>query len=189
MPTRHRAGNASAAIGLAARIELVTADLTRIRADAIVNAANSSLLGGGGVDGAIHHAAGPKLLAECREIGGCPPGEARLTGGYALPARYVIHTVVPVWRGGGMRESQLLAACYSEALRLAKRSEIAGIAFPALGTGAYGYPFELASEIAIRTVAAWLVAHEWPRRVTFCCLHEPETALYRGTLARFGISL
>jgi len=187
--TGRRAATTGTDTGLADRIELVTGDLTRIEADAIVNAANPSLLGGGGVDGAIHRAAGPKLLAECREIGDCPPGEARLTGGYELPARYVIHTVGPLWRGGEAQEGHILAACYTEALRLAGRSELVSVAFPAIATGAYAYPFEQACEVAVRSVAAWLVAHERPARVIFCCSREDETRVYRNTLARFGISL
>lgn len=188
MNRRGRSTSSRTASELGGRIQLITGDLTRIAADAIVNAANSSLLGGGGVDGAIHRAAGPKLLEECREVGGCPPGEARLTGGYELPARYVIHTVGPIWRGGDRREARLLASCYTEALRLAGRGELASVAFPAISTGAYGYPFELACEVAVRTVAAWLVAHESPGQVIFCCMRDFETAVYRETLARFGIS-
>lgn len=165
------------------RIEVVTADITTLAVDAIVNAANASLLGGGGVDGAIHRAAGPKLLEECRAIGGCPPGEARMTGGYELPARWVIHAVGPIWRGGGEGESLVLAAAYTESLRLARRSELAAIAFPAISTGAYGFPLEAATRIAVRAVAAWLVEHEWPRRVTFCCFREGDAAVYRSELA------
>src|SRR5512134_356786 len=150
---------------MTARLEAVSADITTLAVDAIVNAANESLLGGGGVDGAIHRAAGPKLLDECRAIGGCPTGEARITGGYDLPARFVIHTVGPVWRGGGAGEPALLGACYTESLRLAGRNEIETLAFPAISTGAYGYPFEAAAKVAVRSVAAWLVANELPRTV------------------------
>jgi O-acetyl-ADP-ribose deacetylase (regulator of RNase III) len=162
-----------------ARIEVVTADITTLAVDAIVNAANASLRGGGGVDGAIHRAAGPKLLEECLAIGGCPPGEARMTGGYELPARWVIHAVGPIWRGGGEGEPVVLASAYTESLRLARRSELATLAFPAISTGAYGFPLEAATRIALRTVGAWLVEHEWPRRVTFCCYSSGDAAVYQ----------
>lgn len=131
------------------KIKLLMADITTLKVDAIVNAANSSLLGGGGVDGAIHKAAGPELLGECRQIGGCPVGEARITRGYRLPARFVIHTVGPVWRGGSEGEDQLLARCYQSCFALAEKNEIKRIAFPAISTGAYGFPIERACRIAI----------------------------------------
>lgn len=131
------------------KIKLLMADITTLKVDAIVNAANSSLLGGGGVDGAIHSAAGPELLGECRQIGGCPVGEARITRGYRLPARFVIHTVGPVWRGGSEGEDQLLARCYQSCFALAEKNEIKRIAFPAISTGAYGFPIERACRIAI----------------------------------------
>jgi len=168
------------------RIEVVTADITTLAVDAIVNAANSALGAGGGVCGAIHRAAGPKLLEECRAIGGCPPGEARLTGGYDLPARWVIHAVGPVWRGGGEGEHAVLASAYSESLRLASRGELATIAFPAISTGIYGFPIEQATRVAVREVAAWLAQHEWPRRVTFCCFREDDAAVYRASLERIA---
>ena len=131
------------------KIKLLMADITTLKVDAIVNAANSSLLGGGGVDGAIHKAAGPELLGECRQIGGCPVGEARITRGYRLPARFVIHTVGPVWKGGSEGEDQLLARCYQSCFALAEKNEIKSIAFPAISTGAYGFPIERACRIAI----------------------------------------
>jgi O-acetyl-ADP-ribose deacetylase (regulator of RNase III) len=165
------------------RIEVVTADITTLAVDAIVNAANASLLGGGGVDGAIHRAAGPKLLEECRAIGGCPPGEARMTGGYELPARWVIHAVGPIWRGGAAGEAAVLASAYSESLRLARRSELTSLAFPAISTGAYGFPLEAATRIAVREVGAWLVQYDWPRRVTFCCFRDEDADVYRALLA------
>jgi O-acetyl-ADP-ribose deacetylase (regulator of RNase III) len=168
------------------RIDVVTADITTLAHDAIVNAANASLLGGGGVDGAIHRAAGPKLLEECRAIGGCPTGEARITGGYELRARFVIHTVGPVWSGGSRDEPRLLGSCYGESLRLARQNQIETIAFPAISTGVYGYPLEAAAIVAVRSVAAWLAAHETPSAVTFCCFSERDAAVYRRTLASFG---
>lgn len=169
--------------GVIGRISIVTADITTLAVDAIVNAANESLLGGGGVDGAIHRAAGPKLLDECREIGGCATGEARITGGHELAARYVIHTVGPVWRGGTAGESRLLGACYSDSLRLAKQNAIETIAFPAISTGVYGYPIEAAAKVALRSVGAWLVANQEPRHVTFCCHREADTRVYERLLA------
>ncbi|SFV28219.1 O-acetyl-ADP-ribose deacetylase [Thermoflavifilum thermophilum] len=150
-----------------AKIHVVQGDITRLQVDAIVNAANSSLLGGGGVDGAIHRAAGPELLEACRKIGGCPTGEARITPGFRLPARYVIHAVGPVWRGGKHGEAELLASCYRHSLQLAADHGLKQIAFPAISTGAYGYPFEEASRIAIRTVKEWLQTHDKIEEVYF----------------------
>jgi O-acetyl-ADP-ribose deacetylase len=165
-------------------IEVVLDDITRVRADAIVNAANSSLLGGGGVDGAIHRAAGPELLAECRGLGGCPTGEARITGAYRLPARHVIHTVGPVWHGGSDGEPGLLAACYRTSLALAAEHGLESIAFPAISTGIYGYPVEAACEIAVREARAHLDRHELPRRVTFVCFDLATKRAYEAALAR-----
>ena len=140
------------------RIDIVRGDITKLDVDAIVNAANSTLLGGGGVDGAIHRAAGPELLAECRALGGCPPGEAKITRGYKLPARFVIHTVGPVWRGGKQDESEVLANCYRNSLQLAIENGIKTIAFPAISCGAYGYPISEAAEIAMKTTRDFLAA-------------------------------
>jgi O-acetyl-ADP-ribose deacetylase len=142
-----------------ARLDLVEGDITQQDVDAIVNAANSSLLGGGGVDGAIHRAGGPKILEECRQIGGCPTGEARLTSGGDLTARYVIHTVGPVYQGGGRREGELLASCYRESLKLASSKGLSSIAFPSISTGAYGYPMEDAARVALKTVMDYLSQH------------------------------
>jgi O-acetyl-ADP-ribose deacetylase (regulator of RNase III) len=157
----------------AARLAVVVADITTLDVDAIVNAANSSLLGGGGVDGAIHRAAGPELLAECRTLGGCHTGSAKITRGYRLPARHVIHAVGPVWHGGGSNEDELLASCYRTALDLAAANKLASVAFPAISTGIYSFPADRAARIAIGTVAAELSAK--PRsltRVVFCCFSE-----------------
>ena len=158
-------------------------DITKLDVEAIVNAANESLLGGGGVDGAIHFAAGPGLLAECVKIGGCPAGEARITGGYNLTARYVIHTVGPVWRGGDGGEEGLLAACYRNSLALARESEVRSIAFPAISTGVYRFPLERAANIATGTVAAELDReHGGIERVTFCTFGAKATAAYEKAL-------
>jgi O-acetyl-ADP-ribose deacetylase (regulator of RNase III) len=150
------------------RIEIVQGDITRLDVDAIVNAANSTLLGGGGVDGAIHRAAGPRLLEETRSLGGTPPGTARVTGGYDLPARHVIHAVGPVWRGGDASEPDLLAGAYRSSLELAAGAGLATIAFPSISTGAYGYPKDRAAMVAHSTVRAWLLANALPRRAVFC---------------------
>jgi O-acetyl-ADP-ribose deacetylase (regulator of RNase III) len=147
------------------RIRLVRGDITRLTVDAIVNAANATLLGGGGVDGAIHRAAGPELLAECRTLGGCAPGDARLTRGYRLPAGWVIHTVGPVWRGGGKGEDEVLATCYRTALALAAARRFATVAFPAISCGVYGFPVPRACRIAAREVQAFLAAAPHPDRV------------------------
>lgn len=149
----------------ATTLTVIIGDITTLELDAIVNAANSSLLGGGGVDGAIHHAAGPKLLEECRTLGGCAPGGAKITGGYDLPARHVIHTVGPVWGREGGREAELLAACYRNSLALAAERGLDSIAFPAISTGAYGYPPEEAAAVASEAIAAFVSANESPREV------------------------
>ena len=164
------------------RMSVVEGDITRLAVDAIVNAANRTLLGGGGVDGAIHRAAGPELLAECRGLGGCPTGEARLTGGYRLPARHVIHTVGPIWHDGDRRERELLASCYRESLRLAAEAGDESVAFPCISTGVYGYPKEEACDVAVATVAEWLTGHELPRSVVFCCFERGDAELYRRRL-------
>jgi O-acetyl-ADP-ribose deacetylase (regulator of RNase III) len=160
-------------------LEISHGDITELAVDAIVNAANSSLLGGGGVDGAIHRGAGPELLAECRTLGGCPTGEARLTRGYRLPARYVIHTVGPVWHGGGAGEDQLLAACYRNSLALAAAHALRSIAFPSISTGVYRFPIERACRIALREVGDFLATHPLPERVIFCCYSAADLAVYR----------
>jgi O-acetyl-ADP-ribose deacetylase (regulator of RNase III) len=161
------------------RIEIVQGDITKLEVDAIVNAANSSLLGGGGVDGAIHRAAGPALLAECRTLGGCNTGDAKVTSGHNLPARYVIHTVGPVWRGGNAGEAELLASCYRRSLQHANQLKIKTIAFPAISTGIYGFPKQQAATIAIKEVQANIGALE---RVLFVCFDSETAEIYRKLL-------
>jgi len=166
------------------RMEVIEGDITQLNVDAIVNAANESLLGGGGVDGAIHRAAGPGLLEECRTVGGCPTGQARLTGGHRLPARYVIHTVGPVFEGGGYGEAKLLESCYRESLKLASEHELDSIAFPCISTGVFGYPQAEACVIAVRAVTTWTANHPFPRRILFCCFLPEDVDLYRAEIER-----
>jgi O-acetyl-ADP-ribose deacetylase (regulator of RNase III) len=166
------------------RIEIIEDDITRLKVDAIVNAANESLLGGGGVDGAIHRAAGPKLLEECRKIGGCATGEARLTKAYNLPAKYVIHTVGPVWRDGSHGEDDLLASCYRHCMSIALREKIRTIAFPAISTGAFGFPLDRAAAIASNEVYRFLETYPEFDRVIFCCFGPEATRAYKQAVDR-----
>lgn len=168
------------------RIELVPGDLTTLAVDAIVNAANHSLLGGGGVDGAIHRAAGPELLEACRALHGCATGEARITPGFRLPAQWVIHTVGPVWQGGGQGEADLLARCYRNSLDLARQHGLRSIAFPGISTGVYGYPLEAATRIAVREINAFLRESSLPERVLLVCFSEPACTAYRAVLEEFA---
>ena len=164
------------------RIEIVLGDITRLEVDAIVNAANSSLLGGGGVDGAIHRAAGSGLLAECRTLGGCAAGGAKITAGYNLRAAHVIHAVGPVWHDGAQDEAALLAACYASSLRLAREHGIGSIAFPAISCGVYRYPVDEAATIALRETLAFLEANELPRKAIFACFDEAVHAAYLAVM-------
>jgi O-acetyl-ADP-ribose deacetylase (regulator of RNase III) len=171
---------------LRARMEVWQGDLTRLGVDAIVNAANSSLLGGGGVDGAIHRAAGPELVAACRLLGGCKTGDAKITPGFRLRARYVIHTVGPVWRGGDAGEPELLASCYRRSLALAREHQLSVVAFPGISTGIFGYPLELAAAVATCTVAEVLAAEAMPERVVFCTFGAEATAAVERALGAVG---
>ncbi len=164
-------------------IRVIQADITTLAVEAIVNAANTSLLGGGGVDGAIHSAAGPELLKECRLLAGCKTGEAKITKGYRLPARFVIHTPGPVWEGGNSGESQLLASCYSNSLALAEKNGLTTIAFPSISTGIYGYPIESAATIAVNTVKAYLKQGSSLKEIIFCCFSEEDCQVYKKALA------
>lgn len=162
-------------------LEIIVGDITTLDVDAIVNAANSSLLGGGGVDGAIHRAAGPGLREECRKLGGCATGDAKITAGYNLPARFVIHTVGPVWRGGESGEDDLLASCYRRSVAIAKEHGLRAIAFPAISTGAYGFPPDRAARIAVGTVAS--LSQTGMERIIFCCFSESSAAHHTRALA------
>jgi O-acetyl-ADP-ribose deacetylase (regulator of RNase III) len=164
------------------RVSLLEGDITKIQVDAIVNAANTTLLGGGGVDGAIHRVAGPELLAECRTLGGCPTGEAKITAGYHLPARHVIHTAGPIWGGGDQGEPELLARCYRNSLALATKHQARRIAFPAISCGIYGYPIRDACQIAVRETAAYLETNELPESVIFVCFGREIYDAYRREL-------
>ena len=161
------------------RIEIEKGDITKFKVDAIVNAANTSLLGGGGVDGAIHRAAGPKLLEECRTLNGCPTGEAKITRGYNLPAKYVIHTVGPVWSGGNHNEETLLANCYRNSLHLAVENKIKSIAFPAISTGVYHFPIEQATKIAVKETKEFLEKNKFIQKVIFVCFDEDTYRVYK----------
>jgi O-acetyl-ADP-ribose deacetylase (regulator of RNase III) len=167
---------------MAGKIVIIEGDITQQKVDAIINAANTTLLGGGGVDGAIHRAAGPALLEECRQLGGCRTGEAKITQGYQLPAKYVIHTVGPVWRGGAHEEDELLDKCYINSMKLAERYSCLSIAFPSISTGAYGFPMERAVQIASKQVRSLLDTHPFPQEVRFICFGKAAYELHMKIL-------
>ena len=168
----------------AARLEVITADITTLSVDAIVNAANTSLLGGGGVDGAIHRAAGPDLVAECRMLHGCKTGDAKITRGYRLPARHVIHTVGPVWNGGSLNEDALLASCYRRSIEICSKHGLTSVAFPAISTGIYRFPADRAADIAVNTVAEALPSAPSLTRVVFCCFSADSARLHEAAMTR-----
>ena len=170
------------------RIEVVEGDITQQRVDAIVNAANTSLLGGGGVDGAIHRAAGPELLEECRALGGCPTGEAKITKGYKLPAQWVIHTVGPVWRGGRQGEEQLLASCYRHSIALAQQKGVRTIAFPSISTGAYGFPMDKAARIAVAEITRFLGGNSSMEKVVLVCFGTSAFDIHRNAVAEIRMT-